>query len=123
MPKRESPAVVRSRAEAMIETLIALLDQIDGDPDLEDNADDEPSIGGYPWRDDGVDLELDDADKEPSLSWAENIAQHPDILAEGFDPDLLPARTQFDGKGMRAANGMLRSRGLPTVRIPIGYGD
>jgi hypothetical protein len=35
----------RQRLEAKIEELIALLDLVDGDPDLEDTGDDEPSIG------------------------------------------------------------------------------
>jgi hypothetical protein len=35
----------RQRLEAKIEELIALLDLVDDDPDLEDTFDDEPSIG------------------------------------------------------------------------------
>jgi hypothetical protein len=38
-------AILRQRAEAAIERLIALLDAIDGDADLECNGDLEPSLG------------------------------------------------------------------------------
>lgn len=45
----EHPAVqrmrVRAKLERVINKLINVLDQIDGDPDLEDGADDEPSLG------------------------------------------------------------------------------
>lgn len=63
-----SVAILRVRVEAEIERLIGLLDVIDGDPDLEDNADDEPSIGSA-WRFVGgqvlYDCELDESDFEP----------------------------------------------------------
>lgn len=36
---------MRMRIEATIEQLVALLDEIDGDPDLEAANDDEPSLG------------------------------------------------------------------------------
>lgn len=36
----------RHRLEAKIEEMIALLDLLDGDPDLEENGDLEPSLGG-----------------------------------------------------------------------------
>src|ERR1700712_2032593 len=50
---------IRQAAEAQIERLIALLDVIDGDPDLE------PSLTGYsPGMDD---REGDESDTEPSL--------------------------------------------------------
>jgi hypothetical protein len=37
---------LRARVEDAIERLVAMLDQLDGDADFEDNADLEPSIGG-----------------------------------------------------------------------------
>lgn len=55
---------MRVRMEAAIETLLALLDEMDGNPDLEEGADDEPYIGGYF----GDDRELDTSDDEPYLS-------------------------------------------------------
>lgn len=79
-----TPAM-RARLEATIEALVALLDEIDGDADLEPDEDAEPSLGwnyrfdGTPvqvGRDDrGDDRELDraddedGADREPWLGW------------------------------------------------------
>lgn len=40
-----TPSLSRREIESAIERLIALLDLIDGDPDLEDGADGEPSLG------------------------------------------------------------------------------
>jgi hypothetical protein len=48
----------RASIEAEIEWLIALLDAVDGDPDLEPHSDDEP--GG---------------DEEPSLGWTRTLNQ------------------------------------------------
>ena len=71
---RQSPLeITRARLEAKIEELVALLDLVDGDCDLEDNGDDEPSLGtrgsGGP---EGVedDLEEDTSDSEHSMGWA-----------------------------------------------------
>ncbi len=51
-PRRRRPASVvkitrarRARVEQIIDELLQLLDTIDGDPDSEDGADDEPSLG------------------------------------------------------------------------------
>lgn len=57
----------RKRLEAKIDELIDLLDLLDGDPDLEDNGDDEPSLGSTPLMGtNGIeyDLEFDTADDE-----------------------------------------------------------
>jgi len=43
-------AFCRSELERRIEGMIALLDVMDGDPDLEDGGDDEPSIGSRAIR-------------------------------------------------------------------------
>src|SRR5262245_35359271 len=74
-------------ASAEVERLLAVLDRLDGDADLEPTGDDEPSLGftrpgaGQLWGVDGhanVDAELDtsddepDADREPSLAAPEN---------------------------------------------------
>jgi hypothetical protein len=79
-----TPAMRTLIADA-IESLIILLDEIDGDVDAEDddpaeeNGDAEPSLGAFElvdqekaWRSaengwGGQDLELDEADNEPSL--------------------------------------------------------
>ncbi len=46
-------ASLRKRTEAAIEALVAMLDELDGDPDLEPDNDDEPWLGwegGQPSR-------------------------------------------------------------------------
>lgn len=62
----------RARLETKIEELIALLDLLDGDPDLEDGGDDEPSIGGAAiYGRNGVEHDLEqDEDSEHSLGWS-----------------------------------------------------
>ena len=56
---------LRSRIELAIDNLVALLDEIDGDENLE------PSLGYSRYYDDPrlIDAELDEADDEPSLGW------------------------------------------------------
>lgn len=64
--------ITRARLEAKIEELIALLDMVDGDCDLEDNNDAEPSLGthGMAGRDRVEDdLEWDSSDDELSMGW------------------------------------------------------
>jgi hypothetical protein len=64
-----TPAM-RKRLEATIESLIALMDEIAGDPDLEETGDDEESLGwtergpGSLGSDGGDDREADDSDDE-----------------------------------------------------------
>ncbi|OYD03705.1 hypothetical protein [Rhizobium sp. N4311] len=109
----------RETVEACIEQLIALLDQMDGDPDLEDGGDVEPSIGSSP-RLVGTsfleDLELDDCDDEeggddePALGWSnpEGLRIHVKDEARqitGFDSD--EGALGFDGSGIRMAYAML----------------
>jgi hypothetical protein len=59
----------RQALEAKIEEMIALLDLLDGDPDLEDSGDTEPSLGEAGLiTASGVecDLEWDTSDAEPA---------------------------------------------------------
>jgi hypothetical protein len=63
-------ALNRDRIENAIETLVALLDEIDGDPNLEDNRDYERSTGRRPVCTAlGIaeDCELDESDDEPDF--------------------------------------------------------
>ena len=94
MPALHKPA--RARIEAKIESLISFLDELDGDPDLEADADredeghDEPSLGGAGhWTDAGLqhDLEDDQADKEPSLGRLETDNQGPASYVGGWITD------------------------------------
>jgi hypothetical protein len=87
----------RKRLEARIEEMIELLNILDGDPDLEDNGDEEPSIGNVGRYVGGqclYDLETDTADDEPSLGW--NIDGD---MGPTFDPDreLDPSETEPTG--------------------------
>lgn len=50
--------------------LLALLDALDGDADLEPDAEGEPSLAGFGgFADAGDDRELDESDDEMSLGW------------------------------------------------------
>jgi hypothetical protein len=69
----EQKAMVRARVEAVVdrlttvlEDMIAALDQLDGDPDLES------SMGYQPYPDE---CEGDGADNEPSLGWTATVNQ------------------------------------------------
>lgn len=62
---------LRRQIEADIERLIALLDAMDGDPDLEPSLGQWSPFSGCRFE---VDLEGDDSDYEPSLGWAERRA-------------------------------------------------
>jgi hypothetical protein len=59
LPRTMTPAAVakwRAYAEDLIAQAITLLDELDGDPDLEEGGDLEPYLAGA-----GSDLEADDA--------------------------------------------------------------
>lgn len=64
-----------------IEELIALLDDLDGDPDLEDGCDAEP-----------------DQDGEPTLGWPESIMRKPHLLtADGRYAEMLGGESEDNG--------------------------
>jgi hypothetical protein len=104
------PAATREKIDTALDKLIALLDAIDGDPDLEESdprepvGDDEPSLGATEalnqeraWRAavaPGTDLEFDgdtcpDADKEPDTDGEPWLAGCP--MDGGQDLELDPA--------------------------------
>ncbi len=71
---------LRAEAEASASLLIDFLDATDGDADLEDGGDAEPSLGmleavgrgGFVVAsENGLDLEVGEGDDEPSLGWPE----------------------------------------------------
>lgn len=110
----------RAALEAYIEELIALLDCLDGDDDLEDNGDLEPSLGSSPHvigNEIAYDLELDvcddeeGGDEEPTMGWSnpDGLRAHiseeaKQITSFDFDDGLLG----FDGSGNVIASTMLR---------------
>ena len=59
-----APKSFRAALGDQIERMIDMLDALDGDTDLEETGDLEPSLGAYTR---GYDLELDTSDDEPSL--------------------------------------------------------
>ncbi|MBZ9789604.1 hypothetical protein K9B32_05585 [Rhizobium sp. 3T7] len=90
----------RKAVEAKIEELIDLLDQLDGDADLEDGADDEPSVGSA-WVGNRVvdDIEFDEAERGIADKDALELLQSDGGFGEGF---------HFDGSGQAIARKMLR---------------
>ncbi|MBW9053436.1 hypothetical protein [Rhizobium mesosinicum] len=133
-PRAVAPATAlgqlrRAALEALIEELIALLDAADGDPDLEDNADDEPSLGSTAKciGDDCLeDLELDDCDdeeggdEEPSMGWSNPEGLRVQVPAEAsqiqdFDFDEGEWSQGFDGSGTAIAKASLAAAVTPGV--------
>jgi hypothetical protein len=65
---------MRRQIEAALETLIEVLDQLDGDPDVEGGSSEyEPATGLTNTTD--PDLELDAADHEPTMGWGNSGSQ------------------------------------------------
>lgn len=77
-----------------LQRLIALLDTLDGDCDLEEGGDTETSLGGLAVRaSDGRvidDAEYDKSDHEWSLGWRDKLCQS--VLTDGFEQDLEAGR-------------------------------
>ena len=55
-PTLPASASLRARVEAHVEHLVAALDMLDLDPDLESSGDDEPYLAGCGWRTGGADV-------------------------------------------------------------------
>lgn len=105
----------RAQLEARIEEMIALLDALDGDENLEECGDDEPSVGSVAVWVNGRpehDLEDDPAENEPDLGWSnprfpgESVAT-PDGWSYMDAPDTVNSGG-FHGDGQRIARKMLR---------------
>ncbi|NTG12672.1 hypothetical protein G6L05_02780 [Agrobacterium rhizogenes] len=145
MKRSSSPAVLqhrRAELEARIEEMIGLLDILDGDPDLEDNGDDEPSIGQSACSANGkleYDLEGDTSDDEHTLGWRNpNIGQYePPEGWTSLDAEdgasVMPFYndTRFDGDGHHIGRKLLRdhvkdqrklAKALDRTRVSPGYG-
>jgi hypothetical protein len=106
---------MRRRVAAAVDALVALLDQIDDDADLEEDnppeddapcedvGDDEPSLGApgtfyFPdqahWaegasddREDESELLEPTGDEEPTLGWTGHGSGHPEMALRGYDDD------------------------------------
>lgn len=75
---------------SLVTALLALIDEVDGDPDIEDGDDFdlEPSLGGSPLNFEAIDTELDTSDTEPSLGWTDMEGRYGNrSMAPTFDPD------------------------------------
>jgi len=82
-----------------LRNLSRLLDQLDGDVDLEDGADNEPSVGSA-WVGNRVvdDIEFDEAERGIADKDALELFQSDGGFGEGF---------HFDGSGQAIARQML----------------
>lgn len=78
--------ILRYEAAREIERLIDFLDRLGGDPDLEDGADAEPTLG---WPASGKAFGSEDGELEPSLGWTGTINQASRNRLGAIDPYLL----------------------------------
>ncbi|ACL55613.1 hypothetical protein [Methylobacterium nodulans] len=90
----------RRLIEDTIETLIAYLDEADGDPDLEDEGDDEPSLGS-PERTAEFGVTVIDGDRYHILStsqihWGDGGTMDREVEDEHDEPD----GDEFDDDGL-----------------------
>ena len=97
----------RKAIGAEIERLIAVLDIADGDPDLEETGDREPSLGSYYGAE--PDLELDPSDDEPSLGSFDRMLDQTKWCSSAF----------VNGVDLEVD----RSDDEPSLGAPIGGGD
>src|ERR1051325_5364406 len=75
LPRRMSTREFREKAEALVEQMIGLLDQHDGDENLEDDAAKEPSLGVSCDRNGFIDTEADPGEDDIDLGWTQDIDQ------------------------------------------------
>lgn len=107
----EDRSVFRHRLGEAVEWLVALLDAIDGDPDLE------PYLAGNPYANEGYgyrdtnDREGDCSDYEPEEEDDDGDTGIADMDAFG-DPELCwtAKGLAFDGSGAASALALLESR-------------
>lgn len=87
----------RQTIEDEIERLIAMLDEADPDPDLEEGGDDEFTIGGG-MLDQNTDRELDSSDDEPSLGWTHLFDQSSRKWIGWCGDSVLDGEDEHDGR-------------------------
>lgn len=148
-PEQFFQAWSRKEREVLIDLLIDSLDEADGDPDLEDTADDEPSLGSVAalspynpyfnqehWAASGMDdregddsddepsiggddLELDHSDYEPNLGWTENGA----IAATRQGDACGECEGEiYCGRGQDIEKAKKRRRKPRTIRTELAFG-
>lgn len=126
----------RLMLESWIEDMIRLLDQMDGDPDLEDDEIEDENEHGGDVQDEPHDPSDDD---EHSLGWPEQVTQRDIEMAVPFSsnydvddshaPFERSAYLEFDGSGYRKAKDELarlrhRRPDIKQVHVLVspGYG-
>jgi hypothetical protein len=125
MAKPKAEQMLRASLEAKIEEMIALLDAIDGDENLEDGNDAEPSLDSAPQlvgKRLEYDLELDSADDEftgdehePTLGWRNPRCGELDYAA-GWEASDLSDERMHAGEPSLAYNGCGYSEGRQLLR-------
>lgn len=98
---------VRRVLEDEIERLIAMLDEIDGDADLEPDGDDEDTHD----REDVDDREHDTADEEPTLGWTVGH-QFGALGPQGDDCELVCEDEGDPDWGIGDLDGLLEQTGI-----------
>ncbi|CAN7170522.1 hypothetical protein [Rhizobium leguminosarum] len=91
----------RAKLEAYVEELIALLDALDGDPELEDGGDDEPSFGCSRYFNGKSECDLEEDPAELGIS---------DQDALHLEMQDLEGNLQFDGGGQHIARKLLQEK-------------
>lgn len=108
---------LRPRIEAAIEGLLSLLDEMDGDPDLEPGEDAEPALGSLEqswnrdiWSRGGRDDSEQDAGDEPEEDPAEMGLADPDAVALLRDESLAINALGFNPVDLRLQGELRRLR-------------
>jgi hypothetical protein len=132
----------REAVEGYIEQLIGLLDELDGDENLEDGADAEPSLGGptlYGARGFECDLEADTSDDEYTLGWGNpqlGVYERPEGWSYGDGENGGTSMPFYEdrgwtGDGCHIGRKLLRdhvkdprklAKALDRIRVSPGYG-
>lgn len=102
----------RQHLEDVIEKLVSLLDAFDGDENLEDGFDAEPSIGTACFVNGRLeyDVEQDMADDEPDLGWSAPRCGDPDYALgwQALDSSVDHTAAGWSGDGQQIAQNLIR---------------
>ena len=116
----EAIRILRREAAKEIERLIAFLDALGGDPDLEETGDDEPSLAiarAGPDLSGGDDRELDEGEAEFSLGSPESVrtSTRPAHVHWFGEPEWFPKASFAPGRARRL-RGRWETRTTTTLR-------